>query len=123
MSLVKPDLTQTSDQVSPGTYKVRIKDAKIGEWEAKDGKPATPYINWRMETFGEEQTKNNGRAVFWRTATAGKGAFQLQNLYKAATGEKLDGEFDTDQLLGKEIQVTVAERNGYTDIQAVKSLG
>ena len=91
MALIKPDLTQTTDTVSAGTYSVRIKDASIGEWPGKDGGPATSYINWRLETFGETEQKNNGRAIWLKTPTSGKGAFRLKDLFKAAMSEDLDG--------------------------------
>ncbi len=130
MALIKPDLTQTTDSVGPGTYKVRIKDASIGEWAGKDGGPATTFINWRMETFGEAESKNNGRAIWNKTPVAGKGAFRLKDLYKAAMGEDLDGQFDTDMLMGKEVSVSVVdgvnfktgEPTGYTEVKTIRPI-
>lgn len=130
MALVTPDLTQTTDSVGPGSYKVRIKDASMGEWPGKDGGPTTKYINWRMETFGEAEPKNNGRAIWLKTPVSGKGAFRLKDLYKAATSEELDGQFDTDQLMGCEVAVSVidgvnfktGEPTGFTEVKTIRSV-
>jgi len=39
---------------------------------------------------------------------AGKGAFGIKDLYRAAMKEELTGAFDTDMLLGKEVKLTLA---------------
>lgn len=130
MALVKPNLTETTDSVGPGTYAVRITDATLGSWPARDNKPETPWVNWRMVTFNEAEEKNNGRSVFAKTDLGGKGAFRIKDLYKAAMGEDLDGEFDTDMLMGKELQITVVdginfktkEPTGYTEVKAFRPL-
>jgi len=119
MALIKPDFSESTDTVGPGTYKVRVTDAKMDKWAGKDGGKDTPYVNWTLETFDEAEQKNNGRRVWLKTPVAGKGVFRLKDLYKAATREELDGEFDTDQLLGKEVQVTMAERNGYVEVKTI----
>lgn len=128
--LITPDFTDVADSVTAGTYSVRITDAKVDKWEGRDGKPDTPYVNWRMETFGEPEEKNNGRSIFLKTAVIGKGAFRLRDLYKAATKQDLSGgNFDTEQLLGKEVKVTVIDGKdregnptGYTEVKAIKPL-
>lgn len=122
MALVKPDFTEVQDNVGVGTYRARITDAKLGAWPAKDDRPEQPFINWQMKTFGEAEEKNNGRSIFFRTSTTGKGAFMLRDLYKAAVGQVLVGSFDTEQLFGKEIEVTLAERNGYTEVKTVRAI-
>jgi hypothetical protein len=123
--LVKPSFDDIQDDVGPGTYKGRIKAAKLGEWQT-----GTPYINWEIETYGESDAKNNGRRIFHKTATSGKGAFQLQKLYRAATGQVLKGDFDTDQLLGKEVEVELVDGinrqtgspSGYVEVKSVRSV-
>lgn len=119
--LVKPSFDEVADEVQPGRYTCIVKDAKLGEWST-----GTPYVNWRLETYGEKDAKNNGRAIWHRTAAAGKGAFQLQRFYKAATGQALTGEFDTEQLVGKKVQVEVAERvyegKTYAEVKAVSAV-
>lgn len=121
--LVKPDFSDVPDEVTPGTYKGRIKAAKVGEWQSGGS-----YINWTIETYGESDAKNNGRMIFHKTATSGRGAFQLQKFYRAATGQPLTGPFDTDQLLGKNVEVEVVagvnrqtgEPSGYLEVKAVR---
>jgi hypothetical protein len=124
-TLIAPDFSEVQEQVGEGIYKVRIVDGKPGQWAGKDGKPATNFINWRMETFGELEDKNNGRSIFHRTATHGRGAFRLQEFYKAAMGEECSGNFDLTMLYGREIEVTVGHQKDkpeYTEVKAVTPL-
>ncbi len=79
------------------------------------------------KTFGEAEEKNNGRTIFFKTNIAGRGAFMLQNLYKAAVGTELRGDFDTEQLYGKELEITLTERTAndgrvFTEPKAFRSL-
>ncbi len=121
--IVKPDFSEIKEDVGPGTYKGVIKNAEVKDWP-NGGK----YINWEIETVGEKEPKNNGRRIFHKTSTSGKGAFMLQQFYKAATGASLTGEFDTQQLLGKQVVVDVidgvrnGEPTGYTEVKKVRSI-
>lgn len=125
MSLVTPDFSEIQDAVTPGTYKVIVKKGDVKEWPN-----GGTYVNWELETFGETDTKNNGRRVFHKTATQGKGAFMLQQFYRAATGAALTGSFDTEQVVGKQLAVEVVdgvnrqtgEPTGYTEVKRVKAL-
>lgn len=125
MSLITPDFSEIQDTVTPGTYKVRVKKSEVKEWPN-----GGTYVNWELETFGEPESKNNGRRIFHKTATSGKGAFMLQQFYRAATGTALSGQFDTEQLMGKELAVEVVdgvnrqtgEPTGYTEVKRVKSV-
>ncbi len=97
----------------------------MGEWAGKEGKKATRYLNWRMETFGETDDKNNGRSIFAKTAIEGGGAFRLQDLYRAATGMELTGNFDYTNLYGTEIEVTMAEQKDkpeYVEAKAFRAI-
>lgn len=127
MGLITPDFSDVKDNVGPGTYKVRIVDAKVDSWQGKDGKPDTTYVNWSLETFEEAESKNNGRRLFHKTPVNGGGAFRLQQFYKAAMKKDLAGGFDTEEMLGKELEVTVVDGmdkmgnpTGYTDIKTVR---
>lgn len=121
MALVTPDFSEVKEDVGPGTYKGIIKKAELKEWPN-----GGQYISWEIETYGEKETKNNGRRIFHKTATSGKGAFMLQNFYKAATGQPLTGKFETDMLLGKQIELQLADgvRNGtptgYVEVKTVR---
>lgn len=123
MSLVQPDFSEIQDEVTPGTYKVRIVKAEQREWS-----PGKPYLNWELETWGETDAKNNGRRIFHKTSLTGKGVFMLQRMYRAATGEVLTGAFDTEQLYGKNLEVEIVdgvnrqtgEATGYTEVKSVR---
>ena len=123
MALVKPNFDEIQDDVAPGTYKGLIKKGELKEWPN-----GGQYVNWELETFGEANPKNNGRRIFYKTSTSGKGAFLLQRLYKAATGQALTGSFDTEQLVGKKVEVEIVDGvnrstgvpTGYTDVKTVR---
>lgn len=104
--LIKPDFSEVTDSkpVPPGVYSARIKDV-----ESKESQAGNTYLNWKLELFGTPEVNN--RVVFTATPIKGAGAFRLQQLYKAATGEDISATsgFDTDQLIGKEVQVTLVE--------------
>lgn len=123
--LIEPNFDDIQDAVAPGTYKVRVKKGEVKEWPN-----GGTYVNWELETFGEETQKNNGRKLFAKTATSGKGAFMLQAFYRAAVGQALTGSFDTEAVVGKELAVEVidgvnrqtGEATGYTEIKRFKAL-
>lgn len=122
MSLIKPDFSEMKEDVSPGTYQVRVVDHEMGSWAGKDGKPDTQYIKWTLETVGEADPKNNGRRIWHSTPYTGGGAFRLANFFKACTGEELNKEnpeFDTDMLMSRELMVTVDKNpKGYIEVKS-----
>jgi hypothetical protein len=126
--LVTPNFDEVQDEVGPGTYKVIIKKGEVKKWREDD--PTSIYVNWELETTGEQDMKNNGRRIFHKTSAAGRGAFMLQQFYRAATGTVLNGPFDTEQLIGKQLAVEVVdgvnrqtkEPTGYTEVKRVKPL-
>lgn len=119
--LVKPSFDEVADEVQPGEYTCVVKDAKVASWQT-----GTEYVNWRLETYGEKEPKNNGRAIWHKTPIAGKGAFQLQRFYKAVTGQALTGQFDTEQLINKKVRVEIGTRehdgNVYTEVKKVAAV-
>lgn len=124
MALVTPSFDDVKDDISAGTYHTRVTKVELGEW-----KTGTKHLASTLETMNEKEPKNNGRKITYRVPIEGKGAFLLQRFYKALTGETLAGGFDTEQLLGKEVIVTVADGKdkegnptGYTEVAAVKSV-
>ena len=129
MALVSPDFSEVQDDLQPGTYRARITGAKLDQWPARDGKPATPLVVWTLETFGESEEKNNGRRIFYRTPAAGRAAFRLKDFYKSIVGEELGGNFDTDMFINREVEVVLEQQVGqdgqptrYTDVKAIKPL-
>lgn len=121
--LVTPSFDEVKDELGAGTYHARVTKIEVGEW-----KTGTKNIAATLETMNEAEAKNNGRRITYRVPIEGKGAFLLQRFYKALTGETLSGGFDTEQLLGKEVIVTVADGKdkegnptGYTEVVAVKA--
>lgn len=124
--LVTPNFDQVQDRVGEGIYKARVTDSKVDTWAGKDGKPATTFIAWTMETFGEGADKNNGRRIFYRTPIEGPGAFRLQDFYRAAMGEECPSTgFARDMLYGRELEVTVGlqkDKPEYTEVKSVKPI-
>jgi hypothetical protein len=126
--LCTPDFSEVQDEIAPGTYKCLVKKAELKEWGPDKGS----YVNWQLETYGEAEPKNNGRVVFHKTSVSGRGAFMLQKFYRAAMGKVLGGSFDTTELLGKQVEVTVVEGmkkdnvtgemvlTGYNEVKNVK---
>lgn len=122
--LITPDFSEVKDNVGPGTYSVRVTDCALKEYST-----GTKYLNWKLETFDEADSKNNGRTIFHKTPIAGKAAFLLQDFYKAAMKQELEGSFDPNMLMGKEVSITVVDGKdregnptGYTETKAVKAL-
>lgn len=123
MSLVQPDFSEVQEDIRPGTYKCIVRRGEVKQWQSGD-----QYINWELETTGEAEPKNNGRRIYEKTPVSGKGAFRLQRFYRAATGQALQGSFDTEQLIGKQVMVEVVdgvnrqtgEPTGYTEVKAVR---
>ena len=123
MALIQPDFSECQDTVVPGTYRCIVKKGEVKSWPS-----GGEYVNWELETFGETETKNNGRRIFHKTSVSGKGAFLLQQIYLAAVGSALAGSFDTEQLIGKQVGVEVidgvrnGEPTGHTEVTRVKRL-
>ena len=120
MALVTPDFSEVAEDIEPGQYNVRIVKGEIGE-----SKAGAKLIKWTYETFGDEDPKNEGRKIFDQTMIEGKGAFMVKRLWTAATGgEPMPANgFDTEQLLGKEMQVVVIKNDrGYTEVKSLRSM-
>lgn len=123
--LVTPNFNDVKDSITAGTYTARIVSATMDEWRT-----GTKYVNWRLETFNEDEAKNNGRSIFYKTPIEGGGAFRLADFYRAAMKATPTAEgFDTDDLMGKEVQLVVAdgvnqagEPTGYPEVKAVRTI-
>lgn len=116
--LVNPDFSETQDPIEPGEYKVRITGC-----EQKTSRNDQPYLRWELTTFASANPKNDGRKMWHTTMLAGRGAGMLKAFYKAATTEDLESNFDTEQLVGRELSVIVdLDDRGYTNVKAVKPI-
>lgn len=102
--LIQPDFTEAQDSFTPGEYMFRVVSV-----EQKTSQKDQPYLNWTLEQIGSEEPKNNGRKHWYVTMLAGRGAGMLKDFYKACTGETLEGEFDTEQLINKELVMILGE--------------
>lgn len=124
-NLVTPDFTDTQDTLGEGQYQFRIIDSEVGTWAGKEGKPDTQFIKWTLETFGEDDPKNNGRRFWDRTAVTGRGAFTFKNLYKAAVGHDFEGgDFDPSDIHGNEVGAVIAkDKNDYMNVKTYMKLG
>lgn len=126
---ITPDFSEAvelSGTIPDGVYTVRITDA-----EMRESKAGNKYINWTLQIYGApgDFAKYNNWTVFHRTMVSGRGAGMLRDFVKAATGEVPTGSFDTDTLLGHEVQVTLktgktpeGEDSRYPDVKAIKSV-
>lgn len=104
--LVQPDFAEVQEfeELPEGTYSVRVTSV-----EQKVSQKGSAYLNWELTVFGAEGDfeKFNNRKFFTITMLEGPGAGRLQQFYRCAKGEKLAGGFDTDDLLGCELQAVV----------------
>ena len=127
MPIITPDFSEAQETgpIPPGVYNARIVDAEV-----KTSKNNNTYINWKLQLFGAEGelSKYNNWPVFYRTMTSGKAAGMLKQFAKAVLGEAPQ-QVDTDQFLGKEVQIALAEakdQDGNTshwpEVKSVKAL-
>ena len=120
--LITPNFDEVKDEVGEGTYRVLVTKGEHGEY-----KTGTQYVNWHLNTVDEQDPKNNGRTIFYKTPITGKGAFITQKFFRAVTGSPVSGDFDTEQLYGKACVVTIGmgkdkegNESGYMEVKAVK---
>lgn len=113
MPIITPDFSEASESspVPAGVYKARITGVEEKSTGPNSKNPGSPYLNWKLTIFGAEGdfARQNNRILFMMTMLSGGGAGRLKDLAKAALGS-VPEPFDTDLLMGKEIEVVVAER-------------
>src|SRR3990172_1730710 len=124
MPLIQPDFSEVLEALPEGTYQAKIVDAEV-----KQSKAGNTYVRWQMSVFGADDTRCNGKSVWHSTPVTGKGAFRLQQLVKAGTGVPASGQFDTSDLMGRDVLITVVdgidqngEKSGYPEVKAVRTL-
>lgn len=97
--------------VQAGTYTLRIEG-----FEERTSKEGKPYLSWRMAittpkdgiigTDGQALS-GNPASVFYSTRTDEEAQGMLRGLVEKVLGEWR--EFDTDELVGKEVEATLKE--------------
>lgn len=123
---ISPDFSEAVDfgKIPNGIYKARI----IG-CEMKTSQAGNSYLNWKLQVFGAEGAfaSYNNRTLTHMTMTTGKGSGNLKQLLKATL--ETEGAFDTDALLGKEIEITLGDKRNqdgtvsdYPEVKAVNKL-
>jgi hypothetical protein len=122
--LIEPDFSEVLDQLPEGTYKAHVVDSDV-----KDSQAGNKYIRWQLSIFDAADQRCNGKAIWYNTPVSGKGAFRLKALYAAAMGQKLEGSFDTTELMGKAVVITVinghdkeGNATGFSEVKALKAL-
>lgn len=118
-TLVTPDFSEAQDPIDEGTYY-----AKIDKVEQKTSKNGHAMLNWTLETFNEQDPKNNGRKVWHTTMLEGRGAGMLKDfLQKVSGGEYQGGAFDPSEFVNREMQIVIAkDAEGRTNIKGIKSV-
>lgn len=107
---ITPDFSEVTERepIPPGTYTVRVLEGNL-----KEGKnpPHRKYLAWTLGVFGAEGelAGYNNQHIYTNTMCEGRGAARLKSFFNACTGSDLDGPFDTDDLVGCEIEIVVAE--------------
>ena len=118
MALVTPDFTESQDPIEAGEYTMRVTGV-----EEKTSQAGAKYLSWTLETFNEQDPKNNGRKHWHITMLEGRGAGMLKQFYTACTNEALEGAFDTEQLIGRELAVVInVDDEGRARTKAVKPI-
>lgn len=104
---ITPDFSEATEDLGTlpdGTYKTRIVDV-----EPKQSAKGTNYLKWKLQVFGGvgDAARFNNWPVYYNTMIEGRGSGMLKNFLTCAMGEQVAGEFDTEMLLGREVEVTV----------------
>ncbi len=118
--IIKADYSQVKegfDPAKPGTYVVRVMECTYAK-----NKNDEPYLKWLLKIFNADDHKQNGKIIIHSTNLAGKFAVKTKQII-TAIDEVLDiNTFDTDDLLGKTLECTVARRKNdlrFVDVTAV----
>lgn len=120
--IINPDYSENKfAELKEGTHFVRITAAELKE--QSNG----AVIAWEMETFGNADRNQNNKKIFHRTTMAGQYSGMLQLFLKAANPQYVSGGFDTDEYIGKELEVTIEypidkrtnQRSQYSQVKKV----
>jgi hypothetical protein len=128
---ITPDFSESvelsTDPMPVGSYTVRIT-----ETEEKISKNNNPYLKAKFVVFGAEGdlAKFNNWPVYGNFMYAGKGAGMMKLLLKAIYGDNIPSVIGSDELLGKEVVISIkyeldqqGERSNWPSIKSVNALG
>ena len=123
MALITPDFTDAAefDAIPEGVYKTRITKGEV-----KISQKGDQYVNWTLSVFDSADGKNLNRNIWHTTMCSGRGAGLLKKFLKEVTGE-VPPQFDTEALIGRQIEVTVGHRiddkgEKRAEVKAVRAL-
>lgn len=107
MPEVLPNFSEVNEfeNLADGTYPVRVFGV-----EGRKTKDGTPYLNWTLKVFDSPEPRANGRIIFHNTPISGQYAYILRNFLKAANPEYPGGKFDTDDFIGRALEVTIKNK-------------
>ena len=107
--MISPDFSEATEfeLVPEGIFNTRITKTEV-----KTSQAGNQYVNWTLDIFGAEgeYEKVNNQKIWHITMCSGKASGMLKKFVKAVTGEDPVPSFDTDDLLGREVEVTIAHR-------------
>jgi len=119
MPILKPDLTEMTDlsPIPAGTYKATITAADAKQSKGAEGKKPVWMVVPKFDVFVNGSDKPRTRTAYLPVEGAGTYGFdqllrachfdEVADQYKDPQSPKPD--FDTDQLIGQELQVVIEE--------------
>lgn len=106
MAVITPDFSEAVEfeLIPEGVWNTRIVKSEI-----KTSQNGNDYVNWTMDIFGAEgdYEKYNNQKIWHITMCSGKASGMLKKFVTVVTGEEPKAEFDTDDLLGESLSVTI----------------
>ncbi len=108
MALITPDFSEAQDKLIP----VGVYNARVVKTDAKKSQKGDTYVMWTLQLFGAEgdYEEFNDYKLWHNTMCSGVASGMLKKFVKAVTGEEPTPSFDTDDLLGAELAVTIAHK-------------
>lgn len=120
---ITPDFTEALEAIPEGEYAARVTEVEVKTSGDKSKNPGSKYLNWKLETFGKNDDKLNGRTIYHTTPLSGKGAGILKAFFKAV-GVDTSGSLDTDIIMGRELVVVLKYQDpddAFPRVKTVKS--
>lgn len=105
MAKVTPNYSEAAEYLplEEGEYSCEILSC-----EAKVSKQGNRYLNWKLKTL-------TGNSLYYTTVIEGRGAGMLKHFLKCALGNYDQGEFDTDELIHRMVNMYLTVKEVETD--------